>query len=173
MSLHPVLTALAFGGAAGFLGWTLGPESPSRATQELRAIYDRQAAGWTTKDLDEVFTHVDPKAVFTGRNGNQQTLDDSKTAVQSILYHGNDFQEHWTIAGFRLDGDTATVLLRFHNEYTMANCNWNSARGVQEPFQEDGSCIDIWQRQYGQWHEVSSTSKTCRWRRHGVPFSPA
>jgi hypothetical protein len=173
MGMHPVLTALMFGGIGGTLFWRLGPEDPGRIAAELQANYDRQAAGWEAKDIDGIFSGVDPKAVYTSRNGAQQSIDDSKEAVGGILSHGDDFRENWKMAGINLDGDRATVILHFHNEYTMQNCTWNSVRGIREPFEEDGTCVDVWQRELGQWREKSSTSKTFHLRRNGVPFTPA
>jgi hypothetical protein len=173
VNIRPVLMALAFGGAVGFLVWKLGPENPARAQQEIQGIYDRQDAGWAAKDMDGICTNIDSQAIFTDMHGNSQPFKDFQSDVNSTLYHGHDFQMHAKIVSFTPDGNTATVLVEFHNDYMMHHTSMNSDSGDYEPFHEDVTSLDVWQRQIGEWWEVKSTTRSDRYLRSGVPVTPA
>lgn len=165
--------ALAFGGVVGFLVWKLGPENPARARQEIQGIYDRQAAGWTDRDMDAICSQMDSQAVFID-GPNSQSFKDFQSSMNSNLYHGHNYRDQYKIVDLTLDGNTATVLMEFHNDYTMHHTTWNSDSdsSTDEPFHEDGTSLDVWQRQIGEWWEVKSTTRSYRCLRNGVPFTP-
>lgn len=121
-------------------------DTPAQARKAIEAIYAKDRAAMTRKDVDAIFANQTPDYVAISKAGKRLARDQAnQMARQLTMAKTVDVKSR--ILSFSLKGDTATARTKTHIYATIMNPQTNKPMAATM----DGLTEDTWVKRGGKW----------------------
>ncbi|HEX5324321.1 MAG TPA: nuclear transport factor 2 family protein [Capsulimonadaceae bacterium] len=148
-----VFAALALApGMANATNTTHRRDPSAQARKQIQAIYDREDAAASHKDIHGVFADMTPDFSAIDENGQAMSLAQAKANLADVFAKAATVKGSTVIEKFRLVGITAIVTTKSRDEMTVAD----PAGGQAGKVTVDDISVDTWVRSGTIWRQRRS-----------------